>query len=39
MVGNARVGRVRERRRCEGRLGSGAKRMRGNGRKGESIVG
>ena len=39
MVGNARVGRVREGRRCEGWWGSEAKGMRGNGRKGERIVG
>ena len=39
MVGNARVGRVGERWRCEGRLWSRAEGVRGKGRKGKTIVG
>ena len=39
MVGNTRVGRIGEGRRCEDRLGSGAEGVRGKGRKWESIVG
>ena len=37
MVGKARVGRIGQERRCEGRHGSGAEGMRGKGRKGESL--
>ena len=39
MIGNAKVGRVGEGRRCEGRWGSGAEGVRGKDRKGEIIVG